>query len=155
GDGRAEAAPRRQDGFRQGGRAGEGAAQRVDARVAARDGGIAMPIAVRRATLADAALLSSLNAEVQAIHAAALPGWFTPTAPQAFPPGAAASLLGNPYNLVLVAQIGAEPVGYVYASMAHHAETPWRYAYDMIYINQIGVRAAHRRRGVGAALIAA
>jgi ribosomal protein S18 acetylase RimI-like enzyme len=114
-----------------------------------------MPITVRRATVADAALLSALNAEVQAIHAAALPGWFKPSGPEAFPPAAAVALLGNPYNLVLVAEIGAEPVGYVYAGVTRHAETPWRWAYDMVYLHQIGGRAGYRRRGVGAALVAA
>jgi ribosomal protein S18 acetylase RimI-like enzyme len=114
-----------------------------------------MPATVRRATVADAALLSALNAEVQAIHAAALPGWFKPPGAEAFPPAGAGALLGNPHNLVLIAEIAAEPVGYVYASVTRHAETPWRYAYDMVYVHQIGVRAAHRRRGVGAALIAA
>jgi ribosomal protein S18 acetylase RimI-like enzyme len=114
-----------------------------------------MAITVRRATVADAALLSSLNAEVQAIHAAALPGWFKPPGPQAFPPAAAAALLGNPYNLVLVAEVAAAPVGYVYAGVTSHPETPWRYAYDVVYVHQIGVRAAHRRLGVGAALLAA
>ena len=114
-----------------------------------------MPITVRRATSADAALLSALNAEVQAIHAAALPAWFKPAGPQAFPPPAAAGLVDNPNNLVFVAEVGAEPAGYVYASVTRHAETPWRYAYEMIYLNQIGVRAAHRRCGVGAALVGA
>jgi ribosomal protein S18 acetylase RimI-like enzyme len=39
--------------------------------------------------------------------------------------------------------------------VTRHAETPWRYAYEMIYLHQIGVRAAHRRRGVGSALVGA
>jgi ribosomal protein S18 acetylase RimI-like enzyme len=113
-----------------------------------------MPVAVRRATAADAELLSSLNAEVQALHAAALPGWFKPPEPQPSPP-AMAGLVANPGNLVLVAEIDAVPAGYVHASVTRHAETPWRYAYEMIYLHQIGVRIAHRRQGVGAALIAA
>src|SRR5215831_7217532 len=62
-----------------------------------------MPTMVRRATSADAALLSSLNAEVQAIHAEALPTWFKPPGPPAFPPG----LMDNPSNLVFVAEVGA------------------------------------------------
>ncbi len=114
-----------------------------------------MSIAVRRATSADAELLSSLNAEIQAIHAAALPSWFKPPGPQSFPPAAAAALVDNPNNLVFVAEDGADPAGYVYASLTRHAETPWRYASEMIYIHQIGVRAAQRRRGAGAALIGA
>jgi ribosomal protein S18 acetylase RimI-like enzyme len=110
-----------------------------------------MPVTVRRATSADAGLLSSLNAEVQAIHASALPTWFKPPGPPAFPPG----LVDDPNNLVFVAEVGAEPAGYVYASVSRHAETPWRFASEMIYLHQIGVRAAHRRQGVGAALITA
>jgi GNAT superfamily N-acetyltransferase len=113
-----------------------------------------MPITVRSATSADAELLSSLNAEVQAIHAAALPWWFKPPEPGAGAP-AMAGLVANPGNLVFVAEIDTAPAGYAYASVARHAETPWRRAYEMIYVHQIGVRAAFRRRGVGAALLGA
>ncbi len=35
-------------------------------------------ITIRRATVRDTAALSMLNADVQAIHAAALPWWFEP-----------------------------------------------------------------------------
>src|ERR1051325_2936641 len=111
-----------------------------------------MSITVRRATSADAGLLSPFNAEIQAIHAAALPSWFKPPGPQTFSPAAAAALVDNPNNLVFVAEDGADPAGYVYAGLPRHAETPSRYASEIIYIHQIGVRAAHRRRG-GAALI--
>jgi GNAT superfamily N-acetyltransferase len=113
-----------------------------------------MPVTVRPATSADAELLSSLNAEVQAMHAAALPWWFKPPEPAAYAP-AMAGLVANPGNLVFVAEIDAAPAGYVYASVTRQADTPWRQACEMIYVHQIGVRAAHRRRGVGAALIAA
>jgi GNAT superfamily N-acetyltransferase len=66
-----------------------------------------------------------------------------------------AGLVANPGNLVFVAEVDAVPAGYVYASVTRHAETPWRYAYEMIYLHQIGVSAMHRRRGIGAALIGA
>jgi len=105
-----------------------------------------MSITVRRATSADAGLLSPFNAEIQAIHAAALPSWFKPPGPQTFSPAAAAALVDNPNNLVFVAEDGADPAGYVYAGLTRHAETPSRYASEIIYIHQIGVRAAHRRR---------
>jgi ribosomal protein S18 acetylase RimI-like enzyme len=112
-----------------------------------------MSITVRRATSADAELLAALNAEVQAIHAAALPASFKPPGPQAA--AATAGLAANPNNLIFVAEADAAPAGYIYASVTRHGETPWRHAYEMIYIHQIGVRVAHRRRGVGGALIAA
>jgi ribosomal protein S18 acetylase RimI-like enzyme len=112
------------------------------------------PIMVRHATSADAEFLSSLNGEIQAIHAVFMRSWFKPAGPQTFPPAAAAALVDNPNNLVLVAEDDQEPAGYVYASVTRHAETPWRYAYETMYVHQIGVRAALRRCGIGAALMA-
>jgi len=108
---------------------------------------LAMTISVRRAETADADLLSSLNAEIQAIHAAALPLWFKPPGPQSFAPAMTAALLANPDNLLLVADIGSTPVGYVYAEIVRQPETPWRYAYERVYVHQIGVRPSHRRQG--------
>jgi len=114
-----------------------------------------MEIVVRRAISEDAELLSSLNAEVQALHAKALPSWFKPPAPQSFPPAAATGLLANPNNLLFVAEFGTTPAGYAHAEVIRQPETPWRYAYERIYVHQLGVRASHRRQGVGTALLAA
>ena len=114
-----------------------------------------MSVVVRRASTVDAELLSSLNAEVQAIHAAAVPSWFKPPGPDTFPPSAAAALIGKTTSLVFIAEIDRAPVGYAYAEVVHHAENPWRYAHDMLYLHQIGIRAGHRRKGAGAALLAA
>ncbi len=41
---------------------------------------------VRRATVADAATISALNADVQAVHAAALPWLFKTPSAETFPP---------------------------------------------------------------------
>jgi len=112
-----------------------------------------MAIVVRRATIDDAALISTLNADVQAIHAAELPWRFKVPGPETFPPSAAASLLGNPNNLVFVADIEAEPAGYAYAEVVRRSETPFHHAFEMIYLHHISVRAAHRRCGVGQSLI--
>jgi hypothetical protein len=49
-----------------------------------------MPIAIRRATTADAEIMSSLNADVQAVHWSTLPSLFKPPGPETFPPTAAA-----------------------------------------------------------------
>jgi ribosomal protein S18 acetylase RimI-like enzyme len=114
-----------------------------------------MAAAIRRAMGVDAEAISSLNAEVQAIHAAALPRWFKPPDPTTFPPSAAAALIARPSNLIFIAEIDPAPAGYIYAEIVRHAETPWRYAHDMVYVHQIGVRAAHRRGGIGRDLLAA
>ena len=95
-----------------------------------------MTTVVRGATSADAALVSALNADVQALHAAALPWWFKPAGPQSFPPEAAATVIANPDNIVLVAETDGAPSGYAYAEVVSRAETPWRYAYQMVYLHQ-------------------
>ena len=114
-----------------------------------------MSVVIRHATEADAEALSVLNAEVQAIHANALPWWFKPPGEASFPPDRAAALMASPDNVVLVAELDSAPVGYAYAEIIRQPETPWRYGYEMMYLHQLGVRSMHRRRGVGRALIEA
>jgi ribosomal protein S18 acetylase RimI-like enzyme len=114
-----------------------------------------MPPVVRRATVGDAELISSLNADVQAIHAAAMPFRFKPPGPETFPPSAATALLGNPNNLVFVAEIDSVPGGYAYAEVIRRSETHFHFAFEMVYLHHISVRPEHRRAGVGEALIAA
>src|SRR5258708_37910161 len=112
-----------------------------------------MPTAVRPATTADAEIMSSLNADVQAVHAAALPSRFKPPGPDTFPPDAAAALLSEPSNLVFIAEADGLPVGYAYAEGIRRPATPFTYAFDMVYLHHISLRAPHRRRGLGGALI--
>jgi GNAT superfamily N-acetyltransferase len=114
-----------------------------------------MTIAVRRATASDAELVSALNADVQAVHAAALPWRFKSPGQDTFPPSEAAALIANPNNHAFIAEIAAEPAGYAYAEVIRRGETSFHYAYEMVYLHHISVRPEHRRRGVGQALLAA
>jgi ribosomal protein S18 acetylase RimI-like enzyme len=112
-----------------------------------------MAIVIRKAREPDTDALSSLNADVQAIHAAALPGRFKPPGPDTFAPNAVAVLLGQPENLLLIAEVDGIAAGYAYAEIVHRPETPFYYSFDMIHLHHIGVRPAHRRQGVGRALL--
>jgi diamine N-acetyltransferase len=114
-----------------------------------------MAILIRNATERDADTLASLNADVQAIHAAAMPWYFKPPGPDTFPPAAVADVLAHPDNLVLIAEIDGDAAGYAYVQFVRRSETSFHYAHDMVYLHHISVRPAHRRRGVGAALIGA
>ena len=114
-----------------------------------------MAIAVRRATAADADLVSVLNADVQAIHAAAFPQRFKSPGPETFPPPAAATLIARSGNLVFIAEADGEPVGYAYAEVIRRPETAFHHAHDLIYLHHISVTPNRRRRGVGAALLEA
>ncbi|MFO0988898.1 MAG: GNAT family N-acetyltransferase [Alphaproteobacteria bacterium] len=101
--------------------------------------------------------MASLNTDVQALHAAALPRRFKPPGAGAFSPEAAAALFAKPANMVFVADaLGAPaPVGYVYAEAARREETPFTFAFDTIYVHHISVRPEFRKRGLGEALIEA
>ena len=114
-----------------------------------------VPVTVRRAIPADAAAVSRLNADVQAVHAAALPWLFKAPGPDTFSPASAAEMLALATHLVYLALRGDEPVGYVYAEVQQHAETAHRYGYRVVYVHHISVCPAYRQAGVGAALLRA
>ena len=114
-----------------------------------------MTIAVRRATTADAELVSSLNADVQALHAAAFPWLFKPPGPDTFPPAAAEALLAKPGHVVFIAELSGKPAGYAYAETIHRVETSFHYAHAMVYLHHISVRPECRRQGVGNTLLEA
>ena len=114
-----------------------------------------MKVIVREATEADAGSISSLNTDVQAAHASAVPWLFKPAGPDTFPPDVVALLMDEPGNLVFIAEVESAPAGYVYAEIIDRPETSFNYAYQMIYIHHISVRSALRRQGVGRALLEA
>jgi ribosomal protein S18 acetylase RimI-like enzyme len=64
-------------------------------------------------------------------------------------------LLAKPENVVLLARLGPEPAGYVYAEIVRRPETSLRFAHTMIYLHHISVAVAYRKVGVGRALIEA
>ena len=114
-----------------------------------------MTIVVRRATDADAELVSALNADVQAIHAAAMPSRFKPPGPDTFPAREAMVLLARPENLVFLAHADGKPAGYAYAEIVRRPETSLTFAAEMIHVHHISVGAKFRRQGVGTALLGA
>jgi GNAT superfamily N-acetyltransferase len=114
-----------------------------------------MTVAVRRATAADAELVSVLNADVQVLHATALPWRFKQPGPTTFQPSEAASLIARPGHLVFIAEADGEPAGYAYAEVIRRPESAFHHAHESIYLHHISVRPGLRRRGIGAALLKA
>jgi hypothetical protein len=102
-------------------------------------------------TDADAQSVSALNEQVQAVHAAAFPGRFKPPGPDTFPPEAVRTLLVEARTVLFVAHVDSVAASYVCAEVVRRPETPFQYAYEMIYIHHISVAADFRRRGVGRA----
>jgi GNAT superfamily N-acetyltransferase len=114
-----------------------------------------MAIRIRTATERDVDVLRALNADVQAIHAAALPWLFKPPGPDTLASWDVKPLLREPENLVVIAEVDGVAAGYAYAEIQARPETPFTHAYDMMYLHHLSVRPAHRRHGVGSALIGA
>jgi ribosomal protein S18 acetylase RimI-like enzyme len=112
-----------------------------------------MNSAVRRASEADAEVLSLLNADVQSLHASAMPERFKPLGPDTFPVTVVRTLLANSSNLVFIAEVDSEPAGYASAEVVHLPESPLRHAWDEVHLHHISVRPVYRRKGVASALL--
>ena len=112
-----------------------------------------MTIDVRTATKDDAATISMLNADVQGIHADALPWRFKQPGPDTFTPRDAEALLTKPDHIALLAYVDDTPSGYLIAEVMRRQETAAHHAHNSIYVHHISVRPVARRRGVGRALM--
>jgi ribosomal protein S18 acetylase RimI-like enzyme len=110
---------------------------------------------IRKAVEQDAATLRALNADVQALHAAALPWLFKPPGPDQFSPAAVRDLLADPDNRFFIAEVDGDAAGYAYAQIMEMPDTPFIYTHSRIYLHHISVKPGYRRHGVGSALVAA
>ena len=110
---------------------------------------------IRLATPNDAEIISALNAEVQTVHAKALPQLFKPASPETFPTSLVHQLLADPDIFIFIGSLHGEPVGYVYAQIIRRTETAFRHSWERLHIHHISVNRAHQRRGCGDALIQA
>src|SRR4051812_43882662 len=112
-------------------------------------------VCVREATIADAAVIASLNEHVQALHARLLPSRFKPPTHDTFTVSDAVQLLGKAGNIIYIALVGTEPAGYAYIELQRRPESPYAFAHDQVYLHHISVVPAHQRRGIGTALMSA
>jgi hypothetical protein len=87
---------------------------------------------IRLATPNDAEIISALNAEVQKVHADALPHLFKPPSSETFPTSLVRQLLADPYTYIFLGYSTGKPVGYIYAQIFRRAETSLRYAWDRL-----------------------
>lgn len=105
---------------------------------------------VRRATPRDAADIVRLALEVQAVHVAGQPDTFKPGGGETAE--TVASRMGDPGQLFWVATVAEQAIGYAHARVIDEPESPWKYAARTLVLDQMGVSATHRSRGVGRAL---
>lgn len=110
-------------------------------------------ILVRIATMQDADAIAHQTAEVQKLHADAMPRLFRPPNEGLFPREKLAALLADENSIVAVAEGEGKILGNVYAEIARRGETAFCHPETAVYLHQICVAERARRQGVGTALL--
>jgi ribosomal protein S18 acetylase RimI-like enzyme len=105
---------------------------------------------VRRASPADVTDIARLALEVQDVHVAGRPDLFKPGGVETH--SEIAGRVIAPGQFYWVATLADEAVGYAYARIALEPESLWRHASRILILDQMGVAARHRSRGIGHAL---
>lgn len=112
-------------------------------------------IEVRPAEPADVPAIAELAAVVHAAHAAALPHVFQPPAPPPLGPADVVQLIAAAGPLFLVAVLDGAFAGYARAELRDQPATAFKRASRVLHVHEMGVVPAHRRHGVGRALLRA
>lgn len=110
---------------------------------------------VRLATVNDAETISILNADVQKLHADALPHFFKQPSHETFPPSVAIELIARPDSYFLIGHIDDRAIGYIYAEVRNLPETASCFATTHLYIHHIAIDPRHRHNGYAKKLIQA
>jgi ribosomal protein S18 acetylase RimI-like enzyme len=110
-------------------------------------------ITVRPATVADLDALISLNRVVQALHVRLEPDVFKADVGAAALHAFFADLIGKADTTVLIAEIAAEPVGYLWFDLQERPPTVLTRARRRLYVQHLAVRESARRSGVATALL--
>jgi ribosomal protein S18 acetylase RimI-like enzyme len=109
----------------------------------------------RKATAEDAGQIARLNDAVQKIHAENHPHVFKyPTDASEIEAFFRQQIAAEADSIFIAADDG-RAIGYVWCTIQRKRETPFKHGQDRIYIHQISVDPAYRRRGVGRRLMQA
>lgn len=110
---------------------------------------------IRRAALSDVQTISALGVDVHELHVAAQPDYFKPVTGEDWAVPAVMARMADPASYYFIVSVDGEDVGYVLAQLRDRPENVHCYRLRSLYIEEISVRPAFRRRGCGAMLVAA
>lgn len=111
-----------------------------------------MPIEIRPARRVELNRVNTLRRQVNALHVQGRPGHFKPD----FGPELQARLFeafDSERFGVIVAAEGADILGFAVVQYVHRPEGPYTLPLDFYHVEEFGVDAAHRRRGIATALV--
>ena len=108
---------------------------------------------IRKATLDDSLLLSTLCMDVQKLHADAHPEVFKSPQSEDFAKDFFEKILVNDTSFVFIAEENEEALGYVFCNLVERPENAILFARRYLIIEQISVRPQAQGRGVGAKLM--
>jgi ribosomal protein S18 acetylase RimI-like enzyme len=109
---------------------------------------------IRKAILEDAALLAHLNYSVHVIHVEQMPHRYKPTTPDSADVQADfENRLQSENNLIYIAEIEGEAVGYMNCQIRNVADNPYVLSQHFLEIDQMSVQATYRGQGIGSALL--
>lgn len=112
-----------------------------------------MKTEIRTATIVDAFLIETLNTDVQEFHAQGDPDMFKTLMIDAESVRQFEEDITDPSHFFFVAELDAEPVGYIFVELRRRIESSRHTKLDMIYVNHLSVKPDRRRNGVGRALL--
>jgi GNAT superfamily N-acetyltransferase len=108
---------------------------------------------IRKAIPADNLLLSSLCMDVQRLHAVHHPDIFKMPQNDDFAVGFFEETLADPLVTIFIAEEDGQTLGYILCKLIERPENPFTFSMRYLLVDQISVRPAAQRRGVGSALL--
>ncbi|MCM3719029.1 GNAT family N-acetyltransferase [Fictibacillus phosphorivorans] len=101
----------------------------------------------------DYELVATLNKNVQDVHVELFPESFTPYKYEPIR-DYFKEIMMDSNQLFLVVKEDTTPIGYVWLTLRHSAETPFKKASKSLYIHQISIDKNHSNKGAGSQVIA-
>jgi len=108
---------------------------------------------IRDATADDHASIQMLEAEIQAQHAEGAPFIFPPLPDGVIPREDYLALLARPNERVIIAIEDGEAVGYLNYEFVDRPANYYKYPQKLVHVHVLTVKATHRSRGIGEALL--
>jgi len=108
---------------------------------------------IKKATNAEVKDVVFLNTFVQKIHADKYPKIFKYPKNNEEVFQFFKSIIDQKSNYILIAQKEDIPVGYIWATLEHKSENPFKYERNYFYIHQLVVHEQYRHQGIGNKLV--